>query len=120
MGSSELTVRAVRGVAVVGLADLSETDYDQIESFKQALYNVIDRRGASKIALDFTKVTYLPTEAIGALLKLKAKAEGLGGDVVIFGLGAYPLEAFEFLHLHRVFEICDTEEQALAALGVRT
>ena len=105
---------------MVKLADIPEMEYEQIESLKQALYNVIDQRGASKIALDFTTVSYLPTEVIGVLLKLKAKAEGMGGDVVIFGLGAYPLEAFEFLHLHKVFEICDTEEQALAALGLRT
>lgn len=117
MTSPGLVVRTVRGVSVVRLCDISMTEYDEVESLKHNLYELIDRHAASRIALDFTNVRHLPTEAIGVLLKLKAKAEEIGGQVVIFGLGEYPLEAFEFLHLHRVLEICQTEEQALGALG---
>ena len=119
MTSSGLEIRTVRGAAVVELGEGSLAEYEQIESTKQRLYELIDGYAASKIALGFAKVTFLPTEAIGVLLKLKAKAEAIGGRMVIFGLADYPLEAFEFLHLHKVFEMCESETQALSALGVQ-
>jgi len=120
MASSGLEIRMIRGAAVVKLGARCLAEYEDIESIKQRLYELIDGYAATKIALDFTEVTFLPTEAIGVLLKLKAKAEGVGGRAVIFGLADYPLEAFEFLRLHEVFEICESETQALSALGVRT
>jgi len=113
----ELTVRTVQDVAVAEIHVASITTYKQIEPIKSGLYGAIDRGATRKIVVDFSAVEFLTTEAIGMLLKLKAKTESLGGRLALSGLRDHPREAFEFLHLHKAFEVYPTQAEALAALA---
>lgn len=113
---SRFTVQQVRDATVVEFLSPSLMDPVELESIAQELYRLIDEQDRRRIVLDFEKVQYLSSQAIGILLAMQRKLSGLSGSrLLLCGVGARLMELLRITRLDRVLTVKATQEDALAS-----
>jgi anti-anti-sigma factor len=65
---------------------------------------------------DFSDVPIVTSAGIGTLVRLLVRLRGYGGSIAIFGCSDKICEVFEIVMLRDILHVCDSEEEALAAL----
>lgn len=73
--------------------------------------------GRRLLVLDLGRVRAMDSSGLFALIASLKDARAAGGEVVLVGLSREMRTVIEVARLHRVFEICDDEAAAVAALG---
>lgn len=119
-GPMRLLTHQMRDVTVINLDESSIVDGQQVEELGAALTKLIDARACKKVVIDFTKVKFLSSSALGVLIKLQKQAREIKGTIVLCGLKKELFQVFKITSLDKLFTFYDTEEQALAAFGVTT
>lgn len=119
-GPVTLLTHQMRDVTVVNLNDCSILDAQQVEELGGELNHLVDDRACRKIVIDFTKVKFLSSSALGVLIRLQKKAREIKGSIALCGLRKELMQIFKITSLDKLFAFYDTEEQALAAFGVTT
>lgn len=71
--------------------------------------------GAERLAINLTEVTYIDSSGIASLLEVLQGAQKSRKRVVLFGLTPAVLYVLQLTRLTGVFEIRETELQALEA-----
>jgi stage II sporulation protein AA (anti-sigma F factor antagonist) len=119
-GTVKLLTHHMRDVTVVNLNDCSILDAQQVEELGGELNHLVDDRACRKIVVDFTKVKFLSSSALGVLIRLQKKAKEIKGAIALCGLRKELMQIFKITSLDKLFTFYDTEEQALTAFGVTT
>src|SRR5574337_659790 len=83
--------------------------------FKERMIELITA-GNTKIVLDLSKVEFIDSSGLGAIVS-SLKRMGGRGDLVVCGLQETTMTLFKLTRMDRVFQIFDSEQQAVAALG---
>jgi len=117
---SRLLIHSIRDATIVNFQDSSILDTLQIEQIGEALYDLIENRNRKKIVLDFEKVQFLSSSALGVLITLRKKADAIKGKVAICGMKKDLKKVFEITRLDRMFDFYADEEKALASFGITT
>jgi anti-sigma B factor antagonist len=117
-GAARLLIHPFRDVTVVNFQDASILDAAQVESIGEDLYDLVDNKARKKIVLDFTKVQFLSSSALGVLIMLRKKAAAIKGEIVICGIRKELMKVFEITNLTRMFTFAASEEKALAHFGI--
>lgn len=108
MTSSTRTEKGTTIVDVVGQIDLGSSPAlrkELLESLK----------GADRVAVNLIAVKYIDSSGIASLLEVLKEARQCKKRLVLFGLTAAVLQVLQLTRLTGVFEIRETEEQAVAA-----
>lgn len=119
-GAARLLIHPFRDVTVVNFQDASILDAAVVEAIGQSLYDLVDNKNRKKIVLDFAKVQFLSSSALGILITLRKKAATIKGEVVICGLRKELMKVFEITNLTKLFTFAPNEEKALAHFGITT
>ena len=85
------------------------------EEFKERLVNHISTN--HNIMIDLSKMTYIDSSGLGALVSLLQKATAAGGTVKLACLQPRPKIVFDITKVYRVFEIFDSVEACLASFN---
>ena len=72
-------------------------------------------KGADRVAVNLIAVKYIDSSGIASLLEVLKEARQSKKRLVLFGLTAAVLQVLQLTRLTGVFEIRETEEQAVAA-----
>jgi len=120
MAGNKLVIHPMGDVTVVNFADTSILDTAQIEEIGKELYRLTDELDKKKILLDFSKVQFMSSSAIGVLITLRKKATANKGNLVICGMKKELMKVFEIMNLKKLFQFAANETEALSALGVTT
>jgi len=118
--AARLLIHQMRDVTVVNLNDSSILDALQVEQIGEELFELVEARACRKLVLDFSKVKFLSSSALGILIRLRKEAQAIKGKIVFCGLRRDLRQIFKITNLDKLFEFYDTEEQALNSLGVST
>jgi anti-sigma B factor antagonist len=102
------------GVTVLSVMD-ARIDARVAPEFKRLVAEVIDR-GASIIALDMSKVEFVDSSGLGAIVTL-LKLIGRTGDLSIAGAREAVLDLFRLTRMDKVFHLYPTTQAAVAALS---
>lgn len=87
-----------------------------LDAAGKRLYSLIDEEDRRKVILDFEKVQYLSSQAIGILLSMKKKLDALpNSKFVLCGIGARLAELLKITRLDKVLTIKPTQKEALAS-----
>ena len=113
-----LLIQAMRDVTIVNFEDASILDTLQIEKIGEALYDLVDRRDQKKLVLDFSKVKFLSSSALGVLITLRSKAVAIKGKLAICSMRDELRKVFSISRLDKLFDFYENEEKALTAFGV--
>lgn len=88
-------------------------DGENPSRFKKRIHPWLERN--PNLILDCSKLTYLDSSGLGALLSCLRKAVSLGGDLRIAGLVPAARMVFDLTRTRNVFSIFETVEKAAAS-----
>ena len=81
------------------------------DSLKDAL------KTTPRLVLNLSDVTYIDSGGLGTLVGVYSSARAAGADIKLTGLGQRLRDVLQITKLATVFQVFDTEQEALAALG---
>jgi anti-sigma B factor antagonist len=106
--------RVVDGIAIMschGRVMFGEEATALRDSLKEAL------KKSSRLVLNLSDVTYIDSGGLGTLVGVYSSARAAGADIKLTGLGQRLRDVLQITKLVTVFQVFDTEQEALAALG---
>lgn len=101
-------------VAVVRLDEERATLVQGVDELKRVLLGLIEN-GKPNMIVDMSRVEFADSSMLGALVSALKLATRKSGDVKIVGLKPPVRAIFELTRLYRVFEIFDSESDAVAS-----
>lgn len=106
MTSSTRTEKGTAIVDVVGQIDLGSSP-----ALRKTLLESL--KGTDRVAVNLIAVKYIDSSGIASLLEVLKEARQSKKRLVLFGLTPAVLRVIQLTRLTGVFEMCETEEQAL-------
>lgn len=110
-----LQVSEVGDVTVVRFVDRKILDEASIQELGQELFNLVEVEKRTKLVLNFSKVDFLSSAALGKLLTLEKKIRVHKGKLKLTNIKPEIYEVFAITKLNKLFEIVDDEAKALEA-----
>jgi anti-sigma B factor antagonist len=117
-GNMELKIekRRVDGVTVIS-AQGRIMFGDEATALRDFLKDALSE--TPRLVLNLAGVTYIDSGGLGTLVGVYSSARGTGADIKLTGLGQRLRDVLQITKLATVFEVFDTEKEALTALGVQ-
>lgn len=106
LGSSTRIEKGTTIVDVIGQIDLGSSP-----ALRKTLLESL--KGTDRVAVNLIAVKYIDSSGIASLLEVLKEARQSKKRLVLFGLTAAVSQVLQLTRLTRVFEIRETEEQAL-------
>jgi anti-sigma B factor antagonist len=106
--------RVVDGIAIMtchGRVMFGEEATALRDNLKEAVKNT------PRLVLNLSDVTYIDSGGLGTLVGVYSSARAAGADIKLTGLGQRLRDVLQITKLATVFQVFDTEQEALAALG---
>jgi anti-sigma B factor antagonist len=112
------TLQPIGKVMVVEFREPSLMDPIILDATGKKLFSLVDEEDRRLIILDFEKVQYLSSQAIGILLTMKKKLDALpNSKLVLCGIGTRLAELLKITRLDKVLTVKKTQKEALATFG---
>lgn len=111
----KITNRVVDGVVVLALDGrivLGEETIALRESVKSLL-----AEGKKNLILDLKNVTSIDSSGLGTLVAVHSSAKSVGASLRLCNLGSRLNELLQITKLYTVFEVSDTEAEAVRAMA---
>jgi len=112
-----LKVRKAGEVAVAAFATSGVRDTIEAERLGEELFELLEKHQLKKIVLNFGNLKFMSSSVIAVLMRFKAKLEAAGGRVIACGIPPEIFKVFKIMRLDKLWDIRDTEKQALAVLS---
>jgi len=107
-----ILVRESAGFSIVDLA--GEVDLGVSPGLRRALLDSLHK--STKLALNMQALQYIDSSGIATLIEVLKDAQRLQKHFVLFGLSPAVKEVFHLTHVHRIFQVFDTEVEAVASV----
>ena len=110
------TVRQAGKHTVVEFQTPSLMNPQELERVGSQLFAMVDEEKRDHVVLDFAKVKYLSSQAIGIILTLNKKLTGgsSGGDnLVLCGVGPQLMQLLKITRLDRILTIKPTQAEGV-------
>ena len=103
-------------ISVVRFLDEKIIDSDVIQELGQELFDLLEKEERRKLVLNFTNVEFLSSAALGKLITFEKKAKRLEAELILTNISSEIFQVFAITKLDDVFQIKDSEADALAVL----
>jgi anti-sigma B factor antagonist len=110
LSAPHFLVKSVNGVTIATFVNSKV-----VLEAREPLYDLVDKEGHKRIVLNFQNVRFVSSAPIGVLIKLKTKAEAIGGSVKFCCLDQDLVDIFRITSVLQLFDIHDTEDDAVAS-----
>lgn len=111
-----LEVQTIDNVAVVSILAGRILDDQVIQQFGDQLKSLVEEAGHQRILLNFSKVEYLSSAALGKLVLLRKQIETIKGKLALSNIDDSIFEAFKITGFDRIFKIFADEQEGLQYL----
>jgi anti-sigma B factor antagonist len=98
---------------LVGKIDAKALDASNARAFKDAIKPMITP--GARLVLDLSKVEFIDSSGLGALVSCLRQAHADGGEIKLSGLSKPARALFELVRMHRVFEVFNNLEEAVTS-----
>jgi anti-sigma B factor antagonist len=92
-----------------------DLDAGNAEEFKKDIAGATDKH--SKVIMNLEPIGFMDSAGLGAMLSAYKKVRAEGGQFRIFGLNKDVKALFELVRMHRLFEIYEDKQSAVASFG---
>lgn len=113
--ATRLRLESVDGVTVVSFLDSVITDDVVLNEVRDELYRVVDVQKKTRLVLNLGNIRKYSTQFLGNLLGLKQRVVKAKGGLKLCSIAPNLMDAVKILHLEKVFEIFDDEQEAIDA-----
>jgi anti-sigma B factor antagonist len=90
-------------------------DASNVRAFRDSMKNLF--QGKSRIVLDMSSLKFIDSMGLGALISCLRETNGKKGDFRLSNMSRPVLALFELMRMHRVFNIYETSEGAVASFN---
>jgi anti-sigma B factor antagonist len=108
----DIEVSQTSGVTLVMPQD--DLDMGTADLMKRTLAGLIEK-GQSRLVLDLTKVSYIDSSGLGALVAAMKQARAAGGNLKLCGLQEDVRSIFEMTRLIKVMTVHGDRQEAVAS-----
>ena len=116
--SSHYTISTVEKYTIVEFTEPSLMDQLVIEEIAQGLYYLVDVEDKRLIILDFERVQYVSSQAIGMVIHLHKKLSSLKRtSLVLCGVGPRLMELIKITRLDRILKIKPSQREAVKVVA---
>lgn len=113
---NRLKVSTSGQVTVVAFADSKIIDEEEIQELGRELGELVERDGHKKLVLNFGRVEFMSSAALGKLISFEKKVRQHKADLILTNIRPEIYEVFAITKLTKLFKIKDDEADALAVL----
>ena len=92
-----------------------DIDLAHSPEMRKALLGEIKVKKIPKVFLNLRDVRYIDSSGIASLVEGLKASRDMGSRLILYGLSATVREVMQLSRLQKIFEIYDSEEQALAS-----
>ena len=111
---NRIRVNEVGDVTVVNFMDRKILDETNIQELGREMFEIVEEDGCQKLLLNFSNVEFLSSAALGKLITLEKKMKVATGKLKFSDIRPEIYEVFAITRLNKLFEIHDSEADALA------
>jgi anti-anti-sigma factor len=111
-----LQVNESASITVVHFKDQKIIDPGDIQELGQELFDLVEKEERRKIVLNFGNVEFLSSAALGKLITFEKKAKRIGAELILTNISPEIYQVFAITNLDKLFQIKDSEADALAVL----
>src|SRR6187549_3356205 len=101
-------------VSMVRFLDRKIIDAANIQELGDELFALVEKEQRKNLLLNFASVEFLSSAALNKLIILDKKVKGAGGKMRLCNLKPEIYEVFAITRLNQLFDIKNTEQEALA------
>ena len=112
-----IEVGEVGDVTVVRFLDRKILEESSIQELGNELFRLVEDEKKSKLVLNFTKVDFLSSAALGKLITLDKKVKAASGKLKLSNIRPEIYEVFKITRLNTTLDIKDDEADALSAFA---
>lgn len=114
-----LTIQPIKTWVVVEFQTASLMDALELQAIGDALYHLVEAQDKRLIILDFSRVEFLSSQAIGILLTMNKKLAALPrSKLVLCGVGARLTELLRITRLDKLLTIKPSQKEAIEVVSV--
>lgn len=92
-----------------------DIDFAKSPELRESLLHEIRGSHTPRVVVNLSQVRYLDSSGVASLVEALKASRDLGSRLILFGLSAPAREVLQLSRLNKVFEIYDSEKQALAS-----
>lgn len=108
----EVTLEKIDNITVIALPGES-LDASNAKEFKRDIMSALE--GQSQVIFDMGRLKFVDSSGLGAILSCLRQLNANGGDLKLSGMLKPVRALFELVRMHRIFDIYNTSEEAIAA-----
>jgi anti-anti-sigma factor len=116
MSTEPLTTTETTDNALVVRVHVERIDDENFEPFQAAIADAGKAAGRKPLIVDMSKVEFMPSLSLAALVRLSTQFRGRQQRFVLTGLQPELREVFRMMHLHQIIEVHGTVEAAQRAV----
>ena len=105
----KISVRDVGDAKVVEVD--GDVDLGTSKLLRRTLFEALPR--VAKLALNLEAIRYIDSSGIATLIEVLKDSQRLNKEFVLFGLSPAVQEVFRLTHVIRIFQVFQTEQEAL-------
>jgi anti-sigma B factor antagonist len=92
-----------------------DIDFANSREVRESVLEEINERRTGRVVVDLRQVRYIDSSGVASLVEGLKASRDLGSRFILIGLSPAAREVLQLSRLTKVFEIYDSEEQALAS-----
>ena len=87
---------------------------------RKVLMDGLNKKGTERVVVNMSGVNYIDSAGVASLVEGLKLARSLKNAFALYGLNKHPREVLELTRLIKVFEIYDTENEAVNGVAAPT
>ncbi|NOY30705.1 MAG: STAS domain-containing protein [Planctomycetes bacterium] len=111
-----IDVSVSANVSVVRFKDQKIIDPEAIQELGQELFDLVEKEDRKKLVLNFSNVEFLSSAALGKLITFEKKSKRHDAELILTNISPEIFQVFAITNLDKLFQIKDSEADALAVL----
>ncbi|HEV2102676.1 MAG TPA: STAS domain-containing protein [Candidatus Acidoferrum sp.] len=109
----QIAARPATGGTILDIT--GDIDLAHSPAMRKALLQEIKEKKTAKVFLNLEKVRYIDSSGIASLVEGLKASRDMGSRLILYGLSKTVREVMELSRLQKIFEIHESEAQALAS-----
>jgi anti-sigma B factor antagonist len=110
----EIPIESRQSVTIAEIP-VKELDASNASDLKSAMAPILESN--SKVVVNLTRLQFVDSSGLGAILSCLRLVSARGGDLKLCCMTRHVRAAFELVRMHRVFDIFETQEEAVRAFN---
>lgn len=106
-----ISQRSVEGAHIVEVS--GDVDLENAPALRKVLMAAL--KETPKVALNLSAIHYIDSSGIAVMIEMLKESQRLKRKFILFGLSRAVHDVFKLTHVIKIFQVAETEEQALQA-----